>query len=686
MGLVEAPPDSLRARYASLLAVAESISRHRNLAALIKQLSAHLKQVVEFDFLGLSLYDPAARTLRRCVLETEREIHDEAPAILPVEETLGGAAVLTERPLYRPRLEPDPRYPLSRKVFDWGIRSYCALPLMTPDRCIGALSFGSVRESAYSSEDIEFMSQAARQVAVAVESAENFDAAASYQADLQRERDRLHLLLEVNNAAVKHLEMDGLFRSVGPQLREHLNLDYVSLLLYDADSNKLRLELLDFPAGRGVIREGMLIDVDGTLPGQAILTRVPVVARGGEIATLGNPLVEAEKLRSLCAVPLVTPRGTLGSLGFGSLREDAFEERDVQLLAQVAGQIAIALDNALSYRRIEVLNEHLAQEKLYLEDEIRTERQFEEIVGESRALRAVLSQIETVAPTDSTVLISGETGTGKELVARSVHGLSKRSRRAFVKLNCAAIPTGLLESELFGHEKGAFTGAIAQRVGRFELANGGTIFLDEIGEIPLDLQPKLLRVLQEREFERLGSSRTLRTDARLVAATNADLATRVEQGLFRADLYYRLNVFPIRVPSLAERPEDIPLLVRYFAQQFARRMNRRFDTIPSATMEALVAYPWPGNVRELQNLIERAVIVSPGPVLRVPLADHVGRALESPRKTDTLNEADRKHILAALEETGWVLGGAKGAAARLGLKRSTLQFRMKKLGIERPRT
>jgi formate hydrogenlyase transcriptional activator len=298
----------------------------------------------------------------------------------------------------------------------------------------------------------------------------------------------------------------------------------------------------------------------------------------------------------------------------------------------------------------------------------------------------VLRQVETVAPTESTVLVYGETGTGKELIARAIHDRSPRRGRAFVKLNCAAIPTGLLESELFGHERGAFTGAIAQRIGRFELANGGTIFLDEIGEIPLELQPKLLRISQEREFERLGSGRTLRTDARLIAATNFDLGGMVQDGRFRADLFYRLNVFPLQVPPLKERPEDIPLLVRHFAQEFSRHMHKQIDTIPSQTMQALTRYHWPGNIRELQNVIERAVILSMGPVLRVPLSElkQVGvNGQANSTRQGTLEEVQRKHILEVLEDTGWVLGGPNGAAARLGLKRSTLQFRMRKVGISR---
>jgi formate hydrogenlyase transcriptional activator len=344
----------------------------------------------------------------------------------------------------------------------------------------------------------------------------------------------------------------------------------------------------------------------------------------------------------------------------------------------------------MNVQELEELKDKLAKEKAYLEEEVRTEHGFGEVIGESPLLRSALKKVETVAPTDSTVLVCGATGTGKELIARAVHDLSPRKARTFVKLNCAAIPTGLLESELFGHEKGAFTGAIAQKLGRFELANQGTLFLDEIGDIPLELQPKLLRVLQEQEFERLGGTRTIRVNVRLVGATNCDLMQMVAEGRFRSDLYYRLNVFPIAMPTLRERPEDIPRLVRHFTQRFARRMSRRIETIPSATMDALVHYPWPGNVRELQNIIERAVILSPGSTLQVPLSDL--QAVPAPIQTEatpiatpvTLVDAEREHIVEALAATGWVVGGPRGAAARLGMKRSTLQKKMQKLGICRP--
>jgi formate hydrogenlyase transcriptional activator len=394
-------------------------------------------------------------------------------------------------------------------------------------------------------------------------------------------------------------------------------------------------------------------------------------------------------------MPLLSRDQALGVLVLGRRADDPFTSREIEFMARVSSQMAIAVENALSYRRISELTDKLAQEKLYLEDEIRTDANFEEIIGTSKALQRVLKLVETVAPTDSTVLIYGETGTGKELIARAIHNLSSRRANTFVRLNCAALPTGLLESELFGHEKGAFTGAIAQRIGRLELAHGGTLFLDEIGEIPLELQPKLLRVLQEREFERLGSTRTLRTDARLIAATNRELAAMVEQQKFRPDLFFRLNVFPIQLPPLRERSEDIPLLVRHFVNEFARRMNKIIETVPSETMKALCQYSWPGNIRELQNVIERAVILSSGSTLSVrvteladdrPTPAHSDEPSSRPARRrpvrSILAEVDAKQIVQALRQTGGRIGGPDGAAALLGLKRTTFITRMKKLGIE----
>jgi formate hydrogenlyase transcriptional activator len=526
------------------------------------------------------------------------------------------------------------------------------------------------------------------------------------------------LLLDVTNAVVTELDTRELFRAVAPALRRCCSADAAALAIFDAESGILRHHICDgppdfCPPGEMPASPKLERSLEGSASGIVFTTGKPRIFSLRELEALpDSALIRALGIRSACSVPLATAHGILGTLDLGAFADNAFSADQFPLLTRVAGQIAIAVRNAMSYQRIEELNAQLAREKLYLEDEIRSDHLFEEIIGRSRALQRVLREIETVAPTDSTVLISGETGSGKELVARAIHQLSGRRDNAFVKLNCAAIPTGLLESELFGHEKGAFTGAISQRIGRFELANRGSVFLDEVGEIPLELQPKLLRVLQEREFERLGSTRTLRTDARLIAATNRDLAALVAEQKFRQDLFYRLDVFPIHVPPLRERREDIPMLVRHFAQQFARRMKKGIDTIPAETMEALTRYEWPGNIRELQNLIERAVILSTGPTLNVPVSavaaetnsparprraardlsavarsadlSAVARSAEAEAEADTLEHADRRHIISALERSNWVIAGPGGAAARLGLKRSTLQFRMRKLGIVRP--
>ena len=524
-------------------------------------------------------------------------------------------------------------------------------------------------------------------------------------ATLQRERDQLDLLLDVTNAVVTELDTRELFRAVAPALRRSCCADVAALAIFDAESGILRHHVCDTPAdfcSPGEIPETLERSLDGSASGIVFRTGEPRIFSLAELEALSDSgFIRERGIRSVCSVPLATAHGVLGTLDLGAFADHVFSPEQFPLLTRIAGQIAIAVRNAMSYQRIEELNAQLAREKLYLEDEIRSDHLFEEIIGRSPALQRVLREIETVAPTDSTVLISGETGSGKELVARAIHQLSGRRDKAFVKLNCAAIPTGLLESELFGHEKGAFTGAITQRIGRFELANRGTVFLDEVGEIPLELQPKLLRVLQEREFERLGSTRTIRTDARLIAATNRDLAALVAEQKFRQDLFYRLDVFPLQVPPLRERREDIPMLVRHFAQQFARRMKKGIDTIPTETMEALARYDWPGNIRELQNLIERAVILSTGTTLVVPTLALVGaagrpavaepagsmvaaRAARTPDAVETLEHIDRRHIISALERSNWVIAGPGGAAARLGMKRSTLQFRMRKLGIQRP--
>ena len=507
---------------------------------------------------------------------------------------------------------------------------------------------------------------------------------------LTRERDHLRLLLEVNNVVVSTLELDDLFTSICTALRRVIPHEITSLYLYVAESHCFRRHVLDFPSGTGILEVGGLVGFDDTPAGRVFQSRAALVSNESDMKqsrseTTRQLLVAGMKTGFYA--PLVARDNVLGTLNMASSKEYAFGEDVAELLTLVAGQIAIALDNSLAYQKIKELKEQLEQENVYLKDELRTEHNFEDIIGESGELKKVLQQLEIVAPTDSTVLIQGETGTGKELIARALHQLSSRKERAFVKLNCAAIPTGLLESELFGHEKGAFTGAVAQKPGRFELANQGTIFLDEVGEIPVELQSKLLRVLQEQEFERLGSTRTIKVNARLITATNRDLDTMVESGQFRGDLYYRLNVFPITLPSLRERPDDIPVLVRYFTQRYAQRMNKTIETIPTKTMDTLSRYHWPGNIRELENMIERAVILSQGSILNLPLTDLKVAPRQKPayaHPKTTLEGIERDHILQVLRETKWVIGGPAGAAARLDMKRTTLISKMKKLKISRP--
>jgi len=502
----------------------------------------------------------------------------------------------------------------------------------------------------------------------------------------ERKRVRESFLLEVTNTLLSNLDITKLLAAIGVCVRHVKDFDYATLALYDSETKMLRLQSVGAAPGRDPLPSGTLVPITGSPDGWAYVSGKPLILKGfpGEQFPfeLGEPLA-CESVKSGCWVPLIGRDGPFGTLNLFSRQPGAFSDADLDALLQLGSQIAVALDNALAYRRLADLNARLEKEKRYLEDELRISNSFAEIVGESRALKLVLKQIETVAPTDSTVLILGETGTGKEQLARAVHDLSPRRHRAFIKVNCASVPAGLLESELFGHEKGAFTGAIAQRIGRFELAHQGTLFLDEVGEIPLDLQPKLLRVLQERQFERLGNSRTITTDVRIVAATNRDLGKLVATGQFRSDLYYRLSVFPVLVPPLRERTEDIPLLVNYFLSRFAKSMGKAIDAVPPDTMQALIRYPWPGNVRELEHLIERAVILSPGSDLRIPSSELAYGDEVLPKASLTMHDVEREHIIRVLRETKGKIGGPGGAAERLGMNRTTLNSRLQKLRISR---
>ena len=677
--------------------VTEAISAHADLTALFHDLARRLPEVVRFEYIALFLQDEQKHAMHIKMLGTAAADSVPSGTEVPIDESFSGLVFKTQKPLIVPDFAKETRFPTTAHLRPAGVQSFCMFPLTTPLRRLGAIAFGSSTIDLFKESELDYLGMVADQVAVAVDNVLHHEAAQSAERQLRRERDRLRLLLDVNNAVVANLSMDALFSAVVDCFDKTIQHDGCSLLLFEPETGEFRCHVL-FKHRRS--NEDSFVEEkrscrDMKSPASiAFTTKRPAVFGEKELRELSLDSKIAqhlldEGLKSLCCVPLVFHERVLGTLNIGRVAAHAFSPDDVELLSQVAQQIAIAVENGQAYRQIAELKEQLSKEKLYLEDEIRTERNFEEIIGESAALRHVLKQVEIVAPTDSTVLIQGETGTGKELIARAIHGASGRRARTFVKLNCAAIPTGLLESELFGHERGAFTGAIAQKIGRFELAHGGTLFLDEVGDIPLELQSKFLRVLQEQEFERLGSTKTIRVDIRLVAATNRDLAGMVSDREFRSDLYYRLNVFPIMNPALRDRQEDIAPLVRYFTQKFARRMNKPIDTISTETMKALSAYHWPGNIRELENFIERAVILSRGPNLVAPLAELKPPArarTDSEREAPliTLQDAEREHIRRALQEANWLVGGPSGAAAKLGMKRTTLQSKMAKLGIERP--
>jgi len=687
--VLEADP-STGARYEALIRISNSIHALKEPQDLFDILVHELRQVIPFD--GIAQFDESANKVH-WYLGPACAQHEDCPSEDESGENLPRLVYRTQQTVVLGALEGATRFPvLTRKMRAMGLQSVCAFPLTTAHRRLGSLIIGSTQLNAYSLDEVRFCSLVADQIALATDDAINFQAS-------QKAQQRLQLLLDLTNRVVSNLNLRDVLREISAQVRRVMHCDGAGIALPSPEDGRLRIYALDYPGPQAPVEEGFEPPADDKTPAvRAFRTGEPVIQSDEELQEGAREV----GIRSLAHVPMTGHGGIVGVLSLGTRREGALLQDDLPFLTQVARQVAIAIENARTFGEVSDQKNKLALEKLYLENELRSELKFEEIVGKSEALRRVLEQIETVAPTDSTVLIYGETGSGKELIARAVHNLSARKSGAFVKLNCAAIPTGLLESELFGHEKGAFTGAITQRMGRFELANRGTMFLDEIGEIPLELQPKLLRVLQEREFERLGSTRTLRTDARLIAATNRDLEALVREQKFRSDLYYRLNVFPVRVPALRERPEDIPLLVRHFVQQYSRQLGKTIDAIPGETMSALARYPWPGNIRELQNVIERAVILTAGPVLAVrsedlrppnqayvssPVAARDGVAASPAGNIrEALEEAERQQILAALEKSRWVVAGPDGAAARLGLKRSTLQSRMQKLGIRISRT
>jgi len=602
-----------------------------------------------------------------------------------------GTAIYRKEPVFVTDILTDPIWEHYRnRMLPYGIRSVWSRPLFTSEgKALGTFSINYREPRRPSANELQLIENASHITGIAIELHMNEQA-------LQRERDRLRLLLEITSSVTSRLDLRQMVEALSTNLFRVMQCDVSALLLPDSESGELRVTILYNPDARGPFREGSLVPMKSSISGQVLrmgkTIRIDSFEQVGKDPEIyGNPegrllyeRVIEEGLSTGCYLPLVGRDRVVGVLMLCRRANNTFKKDDIILLEQVACQVAIAVENTLEYEKATEDRDKETKQRLYFEEEARTE--FGEIVGESPALKTALDLVSVVAPTDSSVLILGETGTGKELVARAIHNLSGRRERAFVKLNCAAIPLGLLESELFGHEKGAFTGAIAQKTGRFELAHKGTLFLDEVGDIPLELQAKLLRVLQEQEFERLGSNRTHKVDVRLIAATHRDLASMVKQLTFREDLYYRLKVFPVRVPPLRQRTGDIPRPVRHFTGLYARRLNKTIDEIPIETMDALVRYRWPGNVRELQNFVERAVILSPHTVLRAPITELEPFNPQPGRDASISShaEAERDHILRALKASDWVVGGLNGAAERLGMKRTSLVYRMRKLRIIRP--
>src|ERR1700757_939926 len=611
-------------RYEALLRATNAIGTCSDCDAAAETLVAALREVVAFDYLELVVFENEGWTVTWHLLHSNGVTERCRVADVVVKGTPIESVHTSQYPVVVTNWNEEPRIREHGQFLGkLGIAATCTLPLARGQRRLGVMSVGSSRTNVYSEDEVRFLSMVADQIALAIDAAVNFYLSRQAQ-------NRLRLILGLTNQVVSNLNFQELLRTISASVREVMCYDAAAIMLPEPDGAHLRVHALDFPESKGIFKEDILIPVAGTPPGETLRSGKPWVVNRLDAELHPEMYAKAAKegMNSLCDVPLISRGRTLGVLAVAKREENAFDREETDFLSQVAQQVAIGVENALAYSEIADLKNKLAQEKLYLEDEIRGEMDFEGIVGQSSALRHVLNLVETVAPSDSTVLLLGETGTGKELIARAIHERSRRKERTFVKLNCAAIPTGLLESELFGHERGAFTGAIAQKIGRLELADKGSLFLDEVGDIPIEIQPKLLRALQEREFERLGNNRTKKVDVRLVAATNRNLEQMMESREFRSDLYYRLNVFTIRIPPLRDRKEDIPLLVSHFVQKYSRRMEKKIEAISPAVMKGLTAWDWPGNIRELENFIERAVIVTRG------------RALEAPggelRKTNTV--------------------------------------------------
>jgi formate hydrogenlyase transcriptional activator len=679
---------SIEARYRTLLDASSTLADQPTVKAVLHSLRDVLSSTSRLHGTELYVLDDDEQSLH--VLEFDRDPDAPAFKIGTKVSRIGAAAQVLEeqKPVFIPdtsqeMMKHPELAPFAGEVV--GRTSYL-FPVSAAQKRYGFLAATKLQGEEFAPEDVEMLRSLASHVAVTLECALARDSAELYQRQVAKERDRLRLLLEINNHIVSKLDINELFQSASSSIRSYFRNDFTGFWLIDKQSNQLQCVVLDFPSGKGSLTAVLNSELSDT-DHEKMRAHVPELLAIEEIETLPARIVEklkAESISSMAIAPMVTASGPLGVLAMGSRQPDNFGREDLDLLSQISNQIALAVDNAIAYGRVTEARDRLEEERLYLESEIRAEHNFEDIVGKSAALRKVLDQVAIVAPTGSTVLLHGETGTGKELFARAIHNISPRRERTFVRLNCAAIPSGLVESELFGHEKGAFTGALVQKKGRFELADQGTLFLDEIGDISLDLQPKLLRALQEHEFERLGSTRTIRVNVRLIAATHRDLQTMIRNNQFREDLFYRLNVCPIEIPPLRQRREDIPLLVHYFVLRHSRQMQKRVKSVPKQAMEALVNADWPGNIRQLENFIERCVIFTQGDELNV-LSAELKKAPVRPVASAAPNfeQAERQVIIDALMAASGRIAGKGGAAERLGLKRTTLQNKMNKLNISR---
>jgi formate hydrogenlyase transcriptional activator len=679
---------STESRYRTLLDASSALADQPTVKAVLHSLRDVLSSTSRLHGTELYVLDDDEQSLH--VLEFDRDPDAPAFKIGTKVSRIGAAAQVLEeqKPVFIPdaaqeMMKHPELAPFAGEVV--GRTSYL-FPVSAAQKRYGFLAATKLQGEEFAPEDVEMLRSLASHVAVALECALARDSVELYQRQVVKERDRLRLLLEINNHIVSKLDINELFRSASASIRTYFRNDFTGFWLIDKQSNQLQCVVLDFPSGKGslvAVLKSELSDTDH----EKLRAHTPELLSVEGIKNLPAGIVErlkAESISSMAIAPMSTASGPLGVITMGSRQPNNFRHEDLDLLSQISTQIALAVDNAIAYGRVTEARDRLEEERLYLESEIRAEHNFEDIVGKSAALRKVLDQVAIVAPTGSTVLLHGETGTGKELFARAIHNISPRRERTFVRLNCAAIPSGLVESELFGHEKGAFTGALMQKKGRFELADQGTLFLDEIGDISLDLQPKLLRALQEHEFERLGSTRTIRVNVRLIAATHRDLQTMIRNNQFREDLFYRLNVCPIEIPPLRERREDIPLLVHYFVLRHSRQMQKRVKSVPKQAMEALVSADWPGNIRQLENFIERCVIFTQGDelnVLRAELKKPLVRSGAS--AAPSFEQAERQAIIDALIGASGRIAGQGGAAERLGLKRTTLQNKMNKLNIRR---